>query len=265
MKPLTNDFKHRDELIAYLKALHPEQADEPVSDCKGGYQPMNDRLAQVDTERYARARNALNGAVTKLSPYLRHGLLSDTGLLNHLRHNATGSNAVRLIQQLTWRSYFHQVHAAQPEKIWQDNEPYKTGWGAGDYAQTLPDDIVQGQTGIRLIDQLIERLLSDGYLHNRARLYLAAYVVHWRQVAWQAGAKWFLQHLLDGDIASNNYSWQWVASTFSNKPYIFNLDNVRKFAGTVIDCEHLSNACFDATYEQLNAQLFPHQGSRDKS
>ncbi|MDR9499922.1 MAG: FAD-binding domain-containing protein, partial [Hydrogenovibrio sp.] len=213
---------------------------------------------------YAKTRNALTGAVTQLSPYLRQGILTEQDLLAYLKQAPDADQATRLIQQLTWRSYFHQVHAAQPEQIWQDAEPYKTGWQAHDYEPNLPDDITQGQTGIRLIDQLIQSLLTQGYLHNRGRLYLSAYIVHWRRVAWQAGAKWFLQHLLDGDIASNNYSWQWVASTFSNKPYIFNLENARTFASNALDCEHPSNACFDATYEQLQAKLFPHQFSGKK-
>lgn len=54
----------------------------------------------------------------------------------------------------------------------------------------------------------------------------AAEIVHWRRIHWQGGAKWFLQHLIDGDPASNNMSWQWVASTFSHKPYFFNRENL---------------------------------------
>ena len=51
-------------------------------------------------------------------------------------------------------------------------------------------------------------------------MYVASYVVHFRRVKWQAGAKFFMTHLLDGDLASNNFSWQWIASTFAGKPYI---------------------------------------------
>ncbi|MGV2433758.1 MAG UNVERIFIED_CONTAM: hypothetical protein LVT10_01690 [Anaerolineae bacterium] len=66
-------------------------------------------------------------------------------------------------------------------------------------------------------------------------MYVAAYVVHWRKVQWQAGAAWFLEHLLDGDPASNNLGWQWVASTFASKPYLFNWENVKKFDGGRFD------------------------------
>ncbi len=71
-------------------------------------------------------------------------------------------------------------------------------------------------------------------------------------------ARWFLQHLIDGDIVCNNYSWQWVASTFSAKPYFFNLDNLRHYADGQLDCEHQSHRIFDASYDELSARLFPH-------
>jgi len=73
-------------------------------------------------------------------------------------------------------------------------------------------------------------------------MWLASYVVHMRKVHWRTGADWLHGHLLDGDLASNHLSWQWVAGTGSSKLYIFNADNVARYApaswhspGTVID------------------------------
>ncbi|MGC8035725.1 FAD-binding domain-containing protein, partial [Salmonella enterica] len=65
---------------------------------------------------------------------------------------------------------------------------------------------------------------------NHARMWLASYVVHLRKVHWRAGADWMVGHLLDGDLASNHLSWQWVAGTGSHKPYLFNAENVAKYA-----------------------------------
>ncbi len=96
---------------------------------------------------------------------------------------------------------------------WQDIEPYKTGWKPEDYSSAMPPDILQGETELACLNEFIKTLHSTGYLHNHARMYLASYVVHFRRVKWQAGASWFLEHLLDGDEASNNLSWQWIAST----------------------------------------------------
>lgn len=107
------------------------------------------------------------------------------------------------------------------------------------------------------INHFINKLIAEEYIHNHARMYLASYVVHFRRVKWQVGARWFLEHLLDGDIASNNLSWQWVASTFSNKPYIFNLENVAKYFGSLIDDSRINNQELDSSYEDIAHKLFP--------
>ena len=82
-------------------------------------------------------------------------------------------------------------------------------------------------------------------LTNHARMWLASYVVHVRKVHWRAGADWLYAHLLDGDLASNHLSWQWVAGTGSHKPYLFNAENVARYApeawhspGSVVDCSY---------------------------
>ena len=84
--------------------------------------------------------------------------------------------------------------------------------------------------------------------------------VHWRRVSWQAGARFFLEHLVDADPASNNLSWQWIASTFSNKPYIFNLENVAKYCGPDINTIPRHNLVLDQSYERLSELLFPYMG-----
>ncbi len=116
-------------------------------------------------------------------------------------------------------------------------------------------DLLNASTGIDYIDHFVNQLHATGYLHNHARMWLAAYVVHGRRVKWQVGARWFLSHLLDGDEASNNLSWQWCASTFSNKPYIFNRENVSKFSGRQF-AEHQQNDPFDDSYDALGHKLF---------
>ena len=100
-----------------------------------------------------------------------------------------------------------------------------------------------------------------GYLHNHARMWLAGYVVHWRKVKWQAGARWFLQHLLDGDPASNNLSWQWVASTYSHKPYFYNRENVEKYSDGkyCAECPLYGRCDFEGSYPSLEKRLFPNK------
>jgi deoxyribodipyrimidine photo-lyase len=80
----------------------------------------------------------------------------------------TGSidESKRFLQQVCWREYFHQVHHRQPHLLWQDIEPYKTGFTAEEYANALPKDIEHGVTGVEFIDALINQLITTGYLHN---------------------------------------------------------------------------------------------------
>jgi len=80
-----------------------------------------------------------------------------------------------------------------------------------------------------VIDRAVHQLYTTGYLHNHARMWLASYIVHLRKVHWRVGADWMVGYLLDGDLASNHLSWQWVAATFSNKPYLFNAENVARY------------------------------------
>lgn len=256
MKRLVTEFSNRADLMDYVRMLANQPA-EPVSDLRGGQSAATALMPQLDLRAYSRNRNHLDGAVSGLSAYIRHGIMVTHDIAEKLAEAYPAEQRARFIQQLAWRDFFHRVHQDAPDLIWQDREDYKTGFSAQDYADRLPDDIATGKTGVRLIDQLIAQLLAQGYLHNHARLYLAAYVVHWRRVKWQAGARWFLSHLLDGDIASNNYSWQWVASTFSAKPYIFNLENVARFGAGLLDTDDPSNRIFDADYLALKLQLFP--------
>ncbi|MBF2098773.1 MAG: deoxyribodipyrimidine photo-lyase [Gloeomargaritaceae cyanobacterium C42_A2020_066] len=256
---MQRQFASRDDLIAYVQAQFPAAAG-PASPTLGGVQPARDRLAQIQPQVYGTTRNDLDGAVTHLSPYLRHGVVS----LAQVRRTALAkagrpADAEKLLQQLAWRDYWQRLYRVWGEGIWQDREPYKTGFTAEDYATVLPENLEAGATGWACMDHFSQDLQTLGYLHNHARLWLAAYVVHWCRVRWQVGAHWFLRHLLDGDPASNNLSWQWVASTFSRKPYYFNRVNLERYTEGRFcrACPHYGHCPFEGTYEALAGRLFP--------
>jgi deoxyribodipyrimidine photo-lyase len=227
---------------------------------RGGRAAAEAALAKVKPAEYARSRNFLDGAVTRLSPYLRHGVLTLAEVRDHvLERVQRASDAEKLVNELGWRDYWQRLYALLGDDVWWDLETYKTGWGAESYAQELPAEISEGTTGLACMDGFAEELRETGYLHNHARMWVAAYVVHWRRVRWQAGAKWFLEHLLDGDPASNNLSWQWVASTFSHKPYFFNRENLERYTGGryCVRCA-MRDACpLQGSYEALEQKLFP--------
>lgn len=258
MQLLQTQFENRESLTEYVKALSPWAEGKP-SPIQGGRRSAENKLAKVDPVAYARTRNFGDGKITRLSPYIHHGILS----LNEVRNHALGRcgepvQITKFIQELAWRDFWQRILTSHPAWAWDDIEPYKTGFSAADYADKLPADIADGNTGVACIDAFIQELTQTGYVHNHARMYLASYVVHFRRVKWQVGAQWFLHHLLDGDLASNNLSWQWVASTFSHKPYLFNLENVGKYFGRQVDTSPLTNQPLHASYETLQERLFPH-------
>lgn len=230
--------------------------DQKPSQIEGGL-PSDEQLdAAINPSTYARTRNFYSGHVTRLSPYIRHGLVKKPGIVDLALSKYAKSTCEKFLQELAWGEFWATVADRLDGDLWTDLEPYKTGYASGEYANELPDDILDAHTPNAAINHFIHDLLVDGYVHNHARMYLAAYVVHFRRVKWQAGARWFLTHLLDADLASNNLSWQWVASTFSHKPYIFNLDNVRKYCGDAVNCDARDNPELAGSYEMLTQRLF---------
>ena len=237
-------------------------SDTTISPTRGGRAAAASLLAGVDPESYERSRNYLNGSVTRLSAYLRHGVLTLAEVRDEVLGNvANPRHASKLINEFAWRDYWQRLYVKLGEGIWQDREPYKTGYSPSQYQASLPADIPEGATTLACIDTFAHELRDTGYLHNHARMWFAAYVVHWRRVRWQAGARWFLEHLIDGDPASNNLSWQWVASTFASKAYIFNRENLERYTHGVYcrACPHAqAHTCpFERDYEGLEQTLFP--------
>ena len=257
MQVLQKKFDNRDSLVRHIKSLAP-WAEGERSYIQGGRQKAEMKLANIDPVSYAETRNFGDGKITGLSPYIHHGILSLNESRNYaLTKCSAPAEVTKFIQELGWRDFWQRTLAAHPDWAWNDIEPYKTGFTAKDYSDHLPEDLARGETGIACMNAFIKELIYTGYIHNHARMYLASYVVHFRRIKWQTGARWFLRHLLDGDLASNNLSWQWVASTFSSKPYIFNLENVEKYFGKLLDTSPLTNQPIHASYEDLQARLFP--------
>jgi deoxyribodipyrimidine photo-lyase len=204
------------------------------------------RLVAVDIATYAKSRNAIGGAVSRLSPYVTHGLLSFPQIAKAVSQQAGFSPQHKFVFELGWRAYFHHVWHHLEGGIF---ESLHTGvLPDSAYLQELPLDIQTASTGIPAIDQAVNALLTTGYLHNHARMWLASYIVHIRKVHWLVGSNWMYGHLLDGDLASNMLSWQWVAGTGSSKPYLFNADNVAKYAPASWRSE---GTVLDTTYEHL--------------
>ncbi len=205
------------------------------------------RLAAVRPAAYARSRNFIDGAVTGLSPYLSHGLLSLPQVLASVNAREPLAVQHKLVFELGWREYFRHVWQHRGEGILSSLREGPLPESA--YAWQLPADIRTACTGVPAIDTAVRTLYATGTLHNHARMWLASYVVHLRKVHWRAGADWLYSHLLDGDLASNHLSWQWVAGTGSSKPYLFNADNVARYAPAEW---HSPGSVIDRSYEVLD-------------
>jgi deoxyribodipyrimidine photo-lyase len=205
------------------------------------------RVSAVRPSDYVRSRNAIEGAVTRLSPYITHGLLSLPEVLAGVIAKHPLDAQHKFVFELGWREYFRHVWAFRGEEIF---ESLREGLlPQTSYSALLPVDIRQGATGVAVIDRAVHTLYATGYLHNHARMWLASYVVHVRKVDWRIAADWLYGHLLDGDLASNHLSWQWVAGTGSSKPYLFNADNVARYAPALW---HSPGSVIDQSYEALD-------------
>ena len=93
----------------------------------------------------------------------------------------------------------------------------------------VPQAVVNAETGIDAVDEAIKELYKTGYMHNHMRMYVASICCNMAQSHWLSPAKWMYSHLLDGDLASNYLSWQWVAGAFANKKYVANQENINNF------------------------------------
>jgi deoxyribodipyrimidine photo-lyase len=255
MQQLQTHFANRDAIADYIQAEFPFLDDMGMrSPFVGGRKAALERLQTFQLEKYGKSRNFLDGEVSQLSPYISRGCLDLEEVRQWALQQSQSNSVERFISELAWRAFFHLVYDEEGDRILQDME--KPRVPMLQHQATLPADIANAETGLPSIDTFIRMLKQTGYLHNHARMYLASYVVHFRRVSWRTGADWMYGLLIDGDLASNHLSWQWVASTFSNKPYIFNRENLERYAGSVLPGDPHQGDPFDYSYEELADRLF---------
>ncbi len=242
----------RIERLQYMRRMFPQATGSFLGDdWRGGRHEALKRLNTMDMEAYNRNHNFLNGSVSKLSPYFRYGCLTLKEASDSVRYRF-GVESAKFVEELARRDYWRRVWHDLGNGIFNDIEDPKVFLGD----KLMPDFIRQGITGLPCMDGFIRNLTHDGYVHNHARKWFAAYIVHWLKVDWREAADWFENHLLDGDKASNHLSWQWVASLFSSKPYYFNKENLARHTGEKYCSTCTVNCPFDASHEALNEKLF---------
>jgi deoxyribodipyrimidine photo-lyase len=167
-----------------------------------------ERFLRRPGERYADGRNDLgHESVSRLSPYLHLGSVSARELESRL-----GDTTDEYRRQLCWRDFYAHVLRHFPENAHREHQPRyrgRIGWSEDREALTAWRE---GATGFPLVDAAMRQLNAEGWMHNRARLVAASFLVKDLGIDWRWGERHFMRLLLDGDEASNNGNWQWVAS-----------------------------------------------------
>jgi deoxyribodipyrimidine photo-lyase len=207
------------------------------------YEKVLERVNAIDPIKYAKTRNYINGQITYLSPYVSRGVISTKQVMDKIIEKQYPYPAIeKIIQELAWREYFQRVWQFKGSQIWEDlkQDQQKV------VHHTMLEAIQQAQTGIESIDLAIHGLYEIGYMHNHSRMYIASIACNIGKAYWLTPSKWMYYHLLDGDIASNNCSWQWVSGVFSSKQYFCNQENINKYTFS-----KQQNTFLDKPYEQL--------------
>lgn len=167
---------------------------------------------------YAKTRNHLSGAVTKLSPYITRGVITLPQIRDRLLQNHSAKNCEKLIQELAWREYFQEVWWEKGDAIFSDLRFSRDDWRH----EELVTSLIEANTGVEVLDQSIRELYVTGYMHNHARMWVASVACNLAKAHWNSMGRWLYYHLADGDPASNFCSWQWVAGTSKTDPYTVN-------------------------------------------
>ena len=182
--------------------------------------------------KYAIARNYADGRTTsQLSPYIRRRLVLEEEVLNFAREISSFERVEKFMQEVVWRTYWKGWLEARPV-VW-DAYLARLRSLKETLDPTSRDRLIcatSGATDMPYFNAWCDELKSTGYLHNHVRMWFASVWVFTLKLPWELGARFFLDHLLDGDAAVNTLSWRWVAGLQTRgKHYLARADNIAKY------------------------------------
>jgi deoxyribodipyrimidine photo-lyase len=213
------------------------------------YEEIMERIEAINPLEYSKTRNHINGAVTYLSPYISRGVISTKQILEIILNKGyTTGQLEKFIQELAWREYFQRVWQHMEDDIFDDIRHRYTGI----QHRNIPTAIAEANTGIHSIDEAIRKLYSTGYMHNHLRMYVASITSNIGKSDWQLPSQWMYYHLLDGDLASNACSWQWVSGNFSSRQYFCNQENINTYTNS-----RQQQTFLDKNYDELPDMKVP--------
>lgn len=208
-----------------LEAITPSA--DPALMPAPGEDPARERLARWAAssalDRYATDRDRLDlEGTSRLGQDLRWGLISPAAVRS--RCAGAGEGRRRFLSELAWRDFYSHIlwheprlarassRASLDRVAWEDDPHIIDAWRTG-------------RTGYPVVDAAMHQLATSGWMHNRARMIAASFLTKHLGVDWRVGEQHFMEHLIDGDPASNNGGWQWAASTGTDAQPWFRIFN----------------------------------------
>ena len=167
--------------------------------------------------------------VSCLSPYITHGIINELEVINKSLKKFSFAKNEKFIQEVLWRVYWKGWLELRPD-VWSDYliELDKIKKEFKNNQSYL--DAIEGKTNVDCFNQWVIELKESNYLHNHTRMWFASIWIFTLELPWQLGAEFFMQHLYDGDAASNTLGWRWVAGIQTQgKHYLASEWNINKF------------------------------------
>lgn len=184
---------------------------------------------------YTSGRNHVPGTVSRLSPYVRHRLVSEEEIARAVLDRHGHAAAEKFLQELCWRTYWKGWLELRPA-VWRnylrDLDALRAPVAGDSGLAARVTAAEEGHAGIECLDAWARELRATGWLHNHVRMWFASLWIHTLRLPWQLGADFFLRHLLDGDPASNTLSWRWVCGLQTRgKVYRATAENIARHTG----------------------------------
>ena len=173
--------------------------------------------------------------ISCLSPYITHGILNEQEVIKKSLNKFSFSKNEKFIQEVLWRTYWKGWLELRPN-VWSDylielNKIREEFKNEKNYLAAI-----EGKTNIECFNEWVNELKENNYLHNHTRMWFASIWIFTLELPWQLGAEFFMQHLFDGDAASNTLGWRWVAGVQTQgKHYLASEWNIKKFTNNRFD------------------------------
>ena len=167
--------------------------------------------------------------ISCLSPYITHGVINELEVIDKSLKKFSFAKNEKFIQEILWRVYWKGWLELRPN-VWSDYLVELNNLRNEFKSNQNYLNAIEGKTNIECFNQWVKELKENNYLHNHTRMWFASIWIFTLELPWQLGAEFFMQHLYDGDAASNTLGWRWVAGIQTQgKHYLASEWNIKKF------------------------------------